>query len=179
MTLALSAPVLPVLQVLAVYAVDLFGMSAFSGVYSRLMTASGAAGLVGPCLLHRVIQLRVSAGEPLHVVANSLLYVSAGMLAVGLVAAGLLTPVERGRGREGLQRGGRREQEAEKEEEGREDKSISPSIADCESVSLASSLKEPGSVSGDTLLALMVWWAPPLVAFAWGAYVAVGSKPKQ
>lgn len=169
------------------------GVAHFSATYSRLLTAVAAAALVGPYLLHDVIEATIAAGRGMGSAGNSMLFVICGILAIGLTASILMTPVERaytGRkgsgGEEKLDDGPEDQDDEEEEEEVKEPRDAETGIkgwedgcdyaaSDGDSVSLASSIKgdKQEGLGVFTLTRLIAWWVPPLTAYAWGAYVAV------
>lgn len=174
------------------FCVDIFGVERFSATYSRLMTAMAAAALVGPYLLHDVIEAALAAGQGMGSAVNSMLYIICGILAIGLTASVLMTPVERahtgrkGTGGEEKLDDGPQEEDEEEEEEVKEPRDAETGIkgwedgcddaaSDGDSVSLASSIKgdKQEGLGVSRLTMLMVWWVPPLTAYAWGTYVAL------
>ena len=77
------------------YLADMFGTRFVGAIHGRLLTAWSVAGVVGPSLVANLRANRVAAGVPRDQVYDQVLYILAGLLAVGFVANLLVRPVGR------------------------------------------------------------------------------------
>ncbi len=75
------------------YLSDLFGTKMVGAIHGRLLTAWSAAGVLGPFLLGYFRQAELDAGVPKAQVYNTIMYVLAGLLALGFVCNLLIRPV--------------------------------------------------------------------------------------
>jgi MFS family permease len=75
------------------YLSDLFGTKMVGAIHGRLLTAWSVAGVLGPFLLGYFRQAQLDAGVPKAHVYNTIMYVLAGLLALGFVCNLLIRPV--------------------------------------------------------------------------------------
>lgn len=75
------------------YLRDLFGTMHVSAIHGRLLTAWSVAGILGPLLVNSIRQYRIGQGVDPTVAYTTVLYVMAGLLALGLVCNLLVGPV--------------------------------------------------------------------------------------
>jgi MFS family permease len=75
------------------YLSDLFGTKMVGAIHGRLLTAWSAAGVFGPFLLGYFRQAQLDAGVPKAQVYSTIMYVLAGLLALGFVCNLLIRPV--------------------------------------------------------------------------------------
>jgi MFS family permease len=75
------------------YLSDLFGTKMVGAIHGRLLTAWSVAGVLGPFLLGYFRQAELDAGVPKAQVYNTIMYVLAGLLALGFVCNLLIRPV--------------------------------------------------------------------------------------
>ncbi len=75
------------------YLKDLFGTHQVGAIHGRLITAWSMAAVIGPLLLNQLFAHRVMAGIPKAEAYNGTFYLMGGLLALGLVANLLVTPV--------------------------------------------------------------------------------------
>ncbi len=75
------------------YVKDLFGTADVSAIYGRVLTAWSVAGVLGPQLVTGIQQHEVARGVPQADAYSTVLYVMAGLLAVGFLCNMLIRPV--------------------------------------------------------------------------------------
>jgi MFS family permease len=75
------------------YLSDLFGTKMVGAIHGRLLTAWSVAGVLGPFLLGYFRQAQLDAGVAKAHVYNEIMYVLAGLLALGFVCNLLIRPV--------------------------------------------------------------------------------------
>ncbi|MBS0578548.1 MAG: OFA family MFS transporter [Proteobacteria bacterium] len=75
------------------YLSDLFGTKMVGAIHGRLLTAWSVAGVLGPFLLGYFREAQLKAGVPKAHVYNEIMYVCAGLLALGFVCNVLIRPV--------------------------------------------------------------------------------------
>ena len=75
------------------YLADIFGTQFVGAIHGRLLTAWSTAGVLGPVVVTYIREAQIQAGLPLAQVYDRMLYILAGMLAVGFVANLLVRPV--------------------------------------------------------------------------------------
>ncbi len=75
------------------YLSDVFGTQFVGAIHGRLLTAWSAAGVAGPLLVNGLRQSQVDAGMPLARAYDTVLYLMAGLLLVGLALDLLVRPV--------------------------------------------------------------------------------------
>ena len=75
------------------YLSDLFGTKMVGAIHGRLLTAWSVAGVLGPFLLGYFRQAELDAGVPKPQVYSTIMYVLAGLLALGFVCNLLIRPV--------------------------------------------------------------------------------------
>ena len=75
------------------YLADIFGTQFVGAIHGRLLTAWSVAGLVGPVLVTYLRQEQLAAGVPQADVYDLMLYVLAGLLAVGYLLNTLVRPL--------------------------------------------------------------------------------------
>ncbi len=75
------------------YLSDLFGTKMVGAIHGRLLTAWSVAGVLGPFLLGYFRQAQIDAGVPKPQVYSTIMYVLAGLLALGFVCNLLIRPV--------------------------------------------------------------------------------------
>ena len=75
------------------YLRDLFGTLNVSAIHGRLLTAWSAAGVLGPLLVNGIREHQIARGVPPADVYAVVLYLMAGLLAVGFVCNLLVRPV--------------------------------------------------------------------------------------
>ena len=76
------------------YLKDMFGAFQVGAIHGRLITAWSMAAVIGPLLLNKLYASRVAAGIPKAEAYNGTFYLMGGLLALGLVANLLVTPVD-------------------------------------------------------------------------------------
>lgn len=76
------------------YLKDMFGTYQVGAIHGRLITSWSMAAVIGPLLLNKLYASRVAAGVPKAEAYNGTFYLMGGLLAVGLVANLLVTPVD-------------------------------------------------------------------------------------
>jgi MFS family permease len=76
------------------YLKDMFGTYQVGAIHGRLITAWSMAAVIGPLLLNKLYASRVAAGVPKAEAYNGTFYLMCGLLALGLVANLLVTPVD-------------------------------------------------------------------------------------
>ncbi len=75
------------------YLSDLFGTKMVGAIHGRLLTAWSVAGVLGPFLLGYFRQAQIDHGVPKPQVYSMIMYVLAGLLALGFVCNLLIRPV--------------------------------------------------------------------------------------
>lgn len=75
------------------YLRDLFGTMHVGAIHGRLLTAWSTAGVLGPVLLTQWAEYQKSAGIPRGEAYSAVLYLMAGLLAVGFVCNACVSPV--------------------------------------------------------------------------------------
>jgi MFS family permease len=75
------------------YLRDLFGTMHVGAIHGRLLTAWSAAGVLGPVLVNNIRQYQLDRDVPLADAYSAVLYLMAGLLAVGFVCNLLVRPV--------------------------------------------------------------------------------------
>jgi MFS family permease len=75
------------------YLSDLFGTKMVGAIHGRLLTAWSVAGVLGPFLLGYFRQHQIDQGVPKPQVYSTIMYVLAGLLALGFVCNLLIRPV--------------------------------------------------------------------------------------
>jgi MFS family permease len=76
------------------YLRDLFGTLHVSAIHGRLLTAWSVAGVLGPILVNYIRKYRLDHGVAPELAYSTVLYVMAGLLAVGLICNLLVRPVD-------------------------------------------------------------------------------------
>lgn len=77
------------------YLRDLFGVYQVGAIHGRLLTAWSAAGVAGPLIINMVVERQASQGYSGPQLYQLSLYIMCVLLAVGLVANVLVSPVDR------------------------------------------------------------------------------------
>jgi MFS family permease len=75
------------------YVADLFGTQFVSAIQGRLLTAWSTAGVLGPVLVNYLREFQLQRGVPPAAAYNLTLYISAGLLLLGLLCNLLVRPV--------------------------------------------------------------------------------------
>ena len=75
------------------YLKDMFGTYQVGAIHGRLITSWSMAAVIGPLLINKLYASRVAAGVPKAEAYNGTFYLMCGLLALGLVANLLVTPV--------------------------------------------------------------------------------------
>ena len=75
------------------YLADIFGTKFVGAIHGRLLTAWSAAGVVGSEVIVRVRDQQIAAGVPKTQVYDSVMYIMAGLLALGFICNLLVRPV--------------------------------------------------------------------------------------
>ena len=75
------------------YLSDLFGTKMVGAIHGRLLTAWSVAGVLGPFLLGYFRQAQIDQGVPKSQVYTTIMYVLAGLLALGFICSLLIRPV--------------------------------------------------------------------------------------
>ena len=75
------------------YLADIFGTQYVGAIHGRLLTAWSTAGVIGPVVVNYIRQSRVDAGVTGPALYESMMYILAGMLAVGFVANAFVRPL--------------------------------------------------------------------------------------
>ncbi len=75
------------------YLADIFGTQFVGAIHGRLLTAWSTAGVIGPVVVNYIRQSRVDAGVTGPALYESMMYILAGMLAVGFVANAFVRPL--------------------------------------------------------------------------------------
>jgi MFS family permease len=75
------------------YLSDLFGTKMVGAIHGRLLTAWSAAGVLGPFLLGYFRQAELDRGVPKPQIYTTIMYVLAGLLALGFICNLLIRPV--------------------------------------------------------------------------------------
>lgn len=75
------------------YLGDIFGTGFVGAIHGRLLTAWSVAGVIGPVLFTYLRELQINAGVPRANAYDHTLYISAGLLAGGLVCNLLIRPL--------------------------------------------------------------------------------------
>ena len=76
------------------YLKDMFGTYQVGAIHGRLITSWSMAAVIGPLLINKLYATRVAAGVPKAEAYNGTFYLMCGLLALGLVANLLVTPVD-------------------------------------------------------------------------------------
>lgn len=76
------------------YLRDVFGAYQVGAIHGRLITAWSVAGILGPQLIDRISSYQKRCGVPSSESYNSILYLMAGLLVVGLFCNLLMRPVD-------------------------------------------------------------------------------------
>jgi MFS family permease len=76
------------------YLKDMFGTYQVGAIHGRLITSWSMAAVIGPLLINKLYASRVAAGMPKAEAYNGTFYLMCGLLAMGLVANLLVTPVD-------------------------------------------------------------------------------------
>lgn len=75
------------------YLADIFGTKFVGAIHGRLLTAWSLAGVLGSEVIVRVRDAQIAAGVPKTQVYNEVMYIMAGLLALGFVCNLLVRPV--------------------------------------------------------------------------------------
>lgn len=75
------------------YLKDMFGTYQVGAIHGRLITSWSMAAVIGPLLINKLYASRVAAGIPKAEAYNGTLYLMCALLALGLLANLLVTPV--------------------------------------------------------------------------------------
>ena len=75
------------------YLADVFGTQFVGAIHGRLLTAWSTAGVLGPLMVSQISERALHSGVAKEYVYDQVLYVMAGLLAVGLVANLLVRPL--------------------------------------------------------------------------------------
>jgi MFS family permease len=75
------------------YLRDLFGTMHVSAIHGRLLTAWSVAGVAGPLLVNYIRKYRLESGVDPAIAYSTVLYVMAGLLALGLLCNLMVRPV--------------------------------------------------------------------------------------
>src|SRR5712672_1415046 len=75
------------------YLADIFGTRFVGAVHGRLLTAWSTAGIVGPVVVNYIREMERNVGVPSARAYDVTMYILAGMLAFGLLANALVTPL--------------------------------------------------------------------------------------
>ncbi|MEO6244209.1 MAG: OFA family MFS transporter [Opitutaceae bacterium] len=76
------------------YLKDMFGTYQVGAIHGRLITSWSMAAVIGPLLINKLYASRVAAGVPKAEAYNGTFYLMCGLLALGLVANLLVSPVD-------------------------------------------------------------------------------------
>jgi MFS family permease len=75
------------------YLADMFGTQMVGAIHGRLLTAWSVAGILGPQLVNNIREFQLNHGVPNYQAYNLPLYISSGLLIVGLICNLLVRPV--------------------------------------------------------------------------------------
>jgi MFS family permease len=75
------------------YLADMFGVKMVGAIHGRLLTAWSTAGVLGPVLVNYIREYQLDHGVPRADAYSFTMYVLAGLLALGALCNGLVTPV--------------------------------------------------------------------------------------
>jgi MFS family permease len=155
------------------YLADMFGTHMVGAIHGRLLTAWSTAGVVGPFLVNYFHDRQLAAGVPREAVYNEIMYILAGLLALGFVCNLLVRPVA---ARHFMTDG---EIAAEKAQpQGKDgDSGIHADFEDFEEEPLtavpARKFAAPASTGWGTLATLAVSWMLVGAPLAWGVFVTL------
>jgi MFS family permease len=76
------------------YLRDMFGTLHVSAIHGRLLTAWSVAGVLGPLLVNELRSRQIAHGVPAANAYSTVLYVMAGLLAIGLICNAMVRPVD-------------------------------------------------------------------------------------
>ena len=76
------------------YLADMFGTQMVGAVHRRLLTAWATAGILGSVVVIFIRDFRLSLGLPREQVYKQTMYISVGMLVVGLICNLMVKPVD-------------------------------------------------------------------------------------
>jgi MFS family permease len=75
------------------YLADMFGTQHVGAIHGRLLTAWSTAGILGPVVVNYMREYKIAQGVPPSQAYNEIMYVLAGMLALGLLCNLMVRPV--------------------------------------------------------------------------------------
>jgi MFS family permease len=75
------------------YLRDVFGTMHVGAIHGRLLTAWSTAGVLGPVLVNYIRQYQIDRGVPKAEAYSTTMYIMAGLLVLGLLCNGLMSPV--------------------------------------------------------------------------------------
>ena len=127
------------------YLADMFGTQYVGAIHGRLLTAWSTAGVIGPILITQVREAQIAAGVAPDLVYDRILYLLAGLLALGFLANLLIRPVSE---RWYMPQGGRQ-------------------------VAAAGASRSHGIGRGGFTVAAAVAWACVGLPLLWGVYVTL------
>ncbi len=76
------------------YLADLFGTQMVGAIHGRLLTAWATAGIIGPVIVNYMRDYQLALGATNAQVYDHTMWILAGLLWIGLIANGLIRPVE-------------------------------------------------------------------------------------
>lgn len=82
-------------SVLPAYLADLFGTQMIGAIHGRILTAWSIAGIFGPVIVTYIREYELTKGTPYELIYNTILYILAGMLILGLICNLLIRPISK------------------------------------------------------------------------------------